>query len=389
MTDDMHRKLSELGSSKTPEPDPAFVTGLELELRSMRASSRASGRVQRRWPATVAAVTFSFAVIAFGLATIDTAPASVRISAANGAVVYMPSGAIVPAEPGLELEAGAVVQVGPGGSASISGGDQEIDLGPGDVAEVTAEGIVVPDEAVLDVIALTTVPSTAVRGASSAGVANTTALTTSESVPTAPPTTATSDTTSPNTVSSDTSEPADAEPPDVTITEPGDNTTTTTEMPSTTVATTTIMETPTTLPTTSTVTTATLGSSTTTVGDISTTTTRYGTEPSTSTSSTTHPDDGTASSSSTTTTSTSTTTEPDPTSTTSTTLPPTTTTTTTLVSTTTTTVAQPDLLTGYIFGPQQAVSETCDYDADELLALTRAVSDGLLSLVEAIELLTC
>lgn len=153
MTDDMHRYMTELGSSSTPEPDPRFVTNLELQLRESRADATTHRFARpRRWPATVAAVTFSVAVVAFGLATIDTSPQIVSISAASGAEVRMPDGQVVVATPGLELPNGAVVEVGPAGSARIG----DIDVGPLQAAEVTAEGIIVAGDGLDGPIRLST-----------------------------------------------------------------------------------------------------------------------------------------------------------------------------------------------------------------------------------------
>lgn len=140
MTDEMHRHLTALGTAPVPDPDPVFVTDLELRLRALRAAEPVPGSLRpRRWPATVAAVTFSLAVVAFGLATLDTGSPAVRVAAASGVSVRMPDGAVVIAEPGLDLPEGARVEVGPTGSARIG----DIDLGPGQVADVTPEGIVV------------------------------------------------------------------------------------------------------------------------------------------------------------------------------------------------------------------------------------------------------
>jgi len=153
MNDDMHGYMTELGSSDTPEPDPRFVTNLELQLRESRAGATAYRFARpRRWPATVAAVTFSVAVVAFGLATVDTSPQVVSISAASGAEVRMPDGQVVEATPGLELPNGAVVEVGPAGSARIG----DIDVGPLQAAEITAEGVIVAGDDIAGPIRFTT-----------------------------------------------------------------------------------------------------------------------------------------------------------------------------------------------------------------------------------------
>lgn len=138
MTENMHRHLSELGSAPVPEPDAAFATHLELHLRA--TSAAASTRLVRpkRWPATVAALTFSLAVVAFGLATINPRQSSIRISAATGTAVHMPDGQVVVASPGLVIPEGSRVEVGPSGSARIG----DVDVGPGQAADVTPEGIV-------------------------------------------------------------------------------------------------------------------------------------------------------------------------------------------------------------------------------------------------------
>jgi len=152
MTDDMHRHLTALGSSAVPDPDAAFADHLELQLRDMRAVDATQMPAPRRWPATVAAVAFSVAVVAFGISTIQPGIDSVRISSATGAQLHLPNGSVIEAKPGLEMPEGAWVEVGPSGSASIG----ELLLGPGQVAEVTPEGVVLAEIVDGDSVPITT-----------------------------------------------------------------------------------------------------------------------------------------------------------------------------------------------------------------------------------------
>ena len=145
MTVDTHRQMTELGSTPVPDPDPVFATQLELKLRAARVGATAPEIVRpRRWPATIAALTFTVAVLVFGLATLRAGPSTFQISTASRTEVRLPNGEVIEATPGLDLPQGSRVEVGPQGSANIGGSADtgDVYLGPSEVAEITPEGVV-------------------------------------------------------------------------------------------------------------------------------------------------------------------------------------------------------------------------------------------------------
>jgi len=384
MTDDMHQHLTALGSSPVPAPDAGFADHLELQLRDMRAVGSTAGGSVRRWPATVAAVTFSVAVIAFGLSTIQPGVDTVRISSASGAQVHMPNGSVVEAEPGLAIPEGAWVEVGPSGSASIG----ELVLGPGQAAEVTPEGVVLAEIIDGDPVPVTSPSSTGASDVAAPGSSNGEPVDSSgAAVNTSEPVgdTAVTDSTPPSEDTTPSEPPAAEETVDTT--EPS----TTTDAPATTVED----------PTTTTDPATTTSASTTTAVD-RTTTTRPATslppESSTSSSapsttvgtSTTVPDENgstTTSPDESTSTTTADTTTPD------TTIPGTTipdqSTTTTEKPEGTTTTLPPDPIFGNIMGELRAQIAPCVYSEAVLIDLAYAVLAGLITPEEAQILLDC
>ena len=170
MSADPRRRLEEAGQRPAPDPDPAFADALEARLLTMAASLppvppppvRRPGPGARWWPVAAGAALVALALVLAitpGRPAPDSArelvaPVNVEVALADGTVLEDPDGLVLPE--------GAVVRVGPGGSARIG----DLALGPGDVATLSGGRLrVAHGEAVVQVPGGATPTSTATHGA--------------------------------------------------------------------------------------------------------------------------------------------------------------------------------------------------------------------------------
>ena len=172
MNHDVEKMLHDLGSSPVPPPSQAFADNLESDLRVLVANSSAASFGPRfgRWPATIAALGFTVAVVVFALVSLNSGPTEIYIGPVSDAEVILPTGERFAASPGVALPEGALVITGEAGSVTI--GDKE--FGPNsnvlvvddDVASVGGEEV----EALVDELPSTSVPEpTLAAGSASSG----------------------------------------------------------------------------------------------------------------------------------------------------------------------------------------------------------------------------
>ncbi len=134
----VRRSLEEAGRRSVPPLDPSFAKDLEARLVAVAATAPpppepSDGRPRSQLRPAIAAAGLAMAVVALGLVAVISRPVpSIELIAPSNVQVALGDGTILEDPGGLLLPDGAVVTVGPRGSARIG----ETLLLPGDVATV-------------------------------------------------------------------------------------------------------------------------------------------------------------------------------------------------------------------------------------------------------------
>jgi hypothetical protein len=145
---DLEATLQRVGTWPVPKPSAAFVVGLEARLMSSAdlvpgpvvvvadaAPSRGRDRLRHLVPALSAVAAAVAAVVLAGALSgwfAGGGSESPTLVSAHDTTVVLPSGRSVEGKVGLKLPDGALVQTGPGGSATAGG----VEIGPGSAATV-------------------------------------------------------------------------------------------------------------------------------------------------------------------------------------------------------------------------------------------------------------
>jgi hypothetical protein len=166
---DLEATLQRAGSRPVPKPSAAFVAGLEARLMSsadvvpgpvvvVADAPSPPSRARRQLVPAFSAVAAAVAAVVFAGALsgwfAGGGSESPTLVSAHDTTVILPSGRAVEGKAGLELPDGALVQTGPGGSATAGG----VEIGPGAQATVN-KGQVQTTSPTLPTVTVPTVPT--------------------------------------------------------------------------------------------------------------------------------------------------------------------------------------------------------------------------------------
>lgn len=140
--------MNRVASEAVPPVDGAFANRLEADLREQSLQGARPLRQPTWWwrPSTVVALGLVVLVIGLAVGVIGNTPTTVEITTAQGSSISVPGAAdLVEGQPGMELEDGTRIEVGPGGLITVGG----VVLGEGTTAVIEEGSVAILGESPL------------------------------------------------------------------------------------------------------------------------------------------------------------------------------------------------------------------------------------------------